>query len=309
MAKKMYPVQRQFPLILDGSPDTNATIRIDRCLSAINHRLYRQSRVYHAKVDLDANAPAGTVVTVWAIADTWMSAKAYQMAYETFLENSKEERAQLKNSGARWNDFRVDTGLGTAFQKDLLPSGNESPAGPTDVYGTGANQEYQMSEVHDAAGTQKTFAWTGSLANTFNIISEYDATGNTSTHPSTVLGSVAYDGLTDELDDGQTSHLSNDGNLPPYNRTNIEGSVWVKVATLHVAAGGTQKLSTGFFKAPSGLVAVTSTTPFAQDSTILNLEVKSGDYKGVGAPTYLDEGRIYASSKTSSGASHNKRIR
>ena len=212
----VYPVMRQFPLILEGSPDTNATIRIDRALSGINHRLYRQSRMYTAKVDMDPDAAAGTTVDVWSLCDTWWLHKAYRLAYEQFMENSKEERGQLKTHNARWNDFRVDTGLGTAFQKDLLPSGNIDPSGAVDTYATGSNQEYLMSEVHDASGVRHTFSFVGGSSTEYNIIDEYDRTGGTDATPTTPNTNVAYDDLSDELDDGQTEHLASDGNLPPW---------------------------------------------------------------------------------------------
>lgn len=306
----IYPVMRQFPLLIDGSPDTNAMIRVDRALSGINHRLYRQSRMYTAKVDLDADAAPGTTVDVWALCDTWWLHKAYRLAFETFMENSKEERGQARTSLGRWNDFRVDSGLGTTFQKDLMPSGNISPASVAQIYGTGTDQEYLMSEVHDVGGVRKTFAFSGAVVGEFNIITEYDNTANTDETPSTPANLASYDGLTDEIDQGQKEHLTQDGNLPPYKANTLEGAVWIKVATLNVAAAGTQKLSTGFFKAPAGLIAVVSSTPLG-DATLLNLEVKGGDYKGVHAPSMLDQkgGAVYASSSKSASARHNVRIR
>jgi hypothetical protein len=279
-----YPVQTKMNLLLQTAPGTLGIVRADRCLSAVNHRLYRQSRMYHCKIDLDANAQQGTVVDVWALADTWYTQKAYQRAYEQFLENSKEEAAQLKGNVARWNDFRVDHGL-TA--NDFLPAGNSDPTGAPTAFGI-ASAEYVMTEMHDSAGLAKTLRWTGTGANTFNIIDEYDLMGGGSTSPSTANPSVAYDGLTDEVDDGQQEHLSDDGNVPPYNRIGLENYVWIKVATLVVSLNDTDKLSTGYFKAPAGLIAVTKGTPFTTDQTILNLEVKSGDYKGVAAPSYLE---------------------
>ena len=283
----IYPVARKGAISLDGSIDTNAMIRVDRALSGRNHRLYRQSRCYTVKVDLDVNAAAGQVVEVYAIANTWMASKAYKLAYKMFEDNSKEERAQLGNQSARWNDFRVDHGLGTAFQKDLLFAGATPGVSGLDKHGTGT--EYVMSEVAIAGGSTVNFRWTGSATGTFNIIDEYDRTGNTSTSPSTPAGAnVAYDGLTDELDDNQMDHLSEHGNEPPYAKDTIENSIWVKVATLSVNAAGQQKLSTGFFEAPAGLVVVQSTVPLQNDSSVLNLECKAGDYKGVHAPSMLE---------------------
>ena len=286
-SKRTYEIQRSFPLILDGSPDTNAMVRVDRALGAINHRLYRQSRLYSCKLDLDPNVAAGTAVDVWALCDTWWLQKAYRLAYKTFVENGEDEASSMGSARARWNDFRVDSGLGTAFQKDLMPSGNLVPTGADQIYGTGSDQEYLMSVVHDTNGAQKTFVFSGGTASEFNIITEYDNTANTDAAPSTPNFLASYDGLHDEVDQGQAAHLAADGNLPPYKANTFEGAVWIKVATLHVASTGAQKLSTGFFKAPAGMIAITSTEPFA-DSTFLNLEVKAGDYKGVHATTMLE---------------------
>lgn len=283
---KMYPVVRKGAISLDGSADPNAMLRVDRALSGRNHRLYRQSRVYSVKVDLDINAAAGQTVNVYALGHSWMAQKAYQMAYDQFIENGKEEAAQLKTHRARWNDFRVDHGLGTAFQKDLLFAGATPGASGLTKFGTGS--EYTMSEVSNVAGSAATFRWSGSGGATWNIIDEYDITGNTDVTPSTPIGAVAYDGLTDELDDNMSDHLAQDGNEPPYSKDTMENAVWVKVATLSVNAAGQQKLSTGFFEAPCGLVVVQSSVPLTNDSSVLNLECKAGDYKGVHAPSMLE---------------------
>lgn len=284
-SKKSYPIVRKSEIHIEGSADTNAVIRIDRALSARNHRLYRQSRLYSAKVDLDANVPAGTTVDVYALGDSWMLRKAYHLAKKMFDENSAEELDQLGTTRARWNDFRVDHGLGTAFQKDMLFWGHSVP-GTSYLYSGG---EYLMSEVADTLGATNRFAFVGSVANVYNIIDEYDSTGNTDAEPTTPTAAVAYDGLTDEVDDNQMDHLSNDGNNPPYLDSVIRNEVWVKVGTLFVGTGGQQRLSTGFFDAPAGLVVLQSTAPIDPlQAPILNLEVKAGDYKGVHAPSMLE---------------------
>lgn len=284
-SKKHYPVVRESEIQIDGSPDTNAVIRIDRALSARNHRLYRQSRYYTAKVDLDPSATAGTTVDVYVLGDSWMLQKAYQLAKRTFDENSAEEIDQLGSSRARWNDFRVDHGLGTAFQKDMVFFGHDF-VGTGNLFGDG---EYQMSEVANTLGASQLFRFTGTGGPYWNIIDEYDQTGNTNAGPESPLTTVAYDGLTDEIDDNQMDHLSDDGNLPPYNRTGIANEVWTKVGTLSIPTNGQQRLSTGFFCAPAGLVVlVSNATMDPAGSPFLSLEVKAGDYKGVHAPSMLE---------------------
>jgi hypothetical protein len=268
---------------LPSTPDTNLLIRTDKLLSNVNHRLYRQSRVYNVKVDIDADLADGDFVKVYALADTWYNMKAYQFAKKTFDENSAQELEQLGADKARWNDFRVDHG--DTIQQELEAI---QFIGSTGTRFTGG--EYVMSEVTDSAGTTQTFRWVGSAANTFNIIDEYDRTGDTAQSPTFAQASVAYDGLEDEMDDSQMDHLSGDGNLPPYDGRVLENQAWVLVATLFIRATGTNKLSTGYFNAPCGLIRIdTGGALNAQTITEnISMEVKAGDYKGVHAPSYLE---------------------
>jgi hypothetical protein len=260
-------------------------IRIDKALSARNHRLYRQSRNYTVKLDLDSNAPAGISIDIFALGDSWMLQKAYQLAKQQFDENSAEEVKMLGKNVARWNDFRVDHGLGNAFQKDLVFQGTDIIVPTNHKY---VPDEYVMTEVTDAAGVSNTLRFVGTGANTYNIIDEYDKTGNTDQTPTFGQANVAYDGLDDEHDTAQHAHISGDGNEPPYDARVISNSVFYKVGTLTVNDTGRQRLSTGYFVAPAGLVVIKSTIPLANDSTVLNMEVKSGDYKGVHATSMLE---------------------
>jgi len=258
-------------------------VRADRLASNVNHRLYRQSRVYCTKVDIDADLIDGQYVDVFALADTWYNQKAYQFAKKIFDENGAEESAQLGTSAARWNDFRVDHGVDTVGQDYQAIQ-----------YGPGATRftvdEYFMSEVTNAAGAALTFRWIGMGANTFNIIDQYDATGNTDASPSNAPTTVAYDGLTDELDDNQMEHLSNDGNGAPYHMNSLENQALVRIARLFVDANGTSKLSTAYFDAPCGLVLLQFggglTAQNANEK--ISISLKAGDYKGVHAPSYLE---------------------
>jgi len=285
-SKKHYPVQRKITMgvPLPSAADTNLLIRTDKLMSNVNHRLYRQSRVYQCKVDIDPNLDDGSFVEVYALADTWYNMKAYQLAKKMFDENSAEERTQLGASSARWNDFRVDHGDNIQQELEAIQF-----TGSVGTRFTGG--EYLMSEVTDAAGTGSSFRWVGSGANTFNIIDEYDSTGNTDQTPTFPLVNVAYDGLTDEVDDNQMDHLSADGNLPPYDGNILENQAWVLVGTLFVVPStGASKLSTGYFNAPCGLIRL-KTGGGLHAGTVtenIHLEVKGGDYKGVHAPSYLE---------------------
>lgn len=292
-SSKHYPVQRSYQIDSDTIPSVAVELfgSIPKELSVINHRLYRQSRYYEMKVDLDANLPAGTVVEVYALADTWFVQKAYQLAYRQFQENSQEELAMIGDFKARWNDFRV----GGIYTEGGVSNGivpllqNNGPVGIT-------GGEFEFTEVTDAAGVSKFLSWTGATGPTlYNIVDEYDLTGNTSSSPSAVISSVAYDGLTDEVDDTQMAHLTNDGNRPPYDENSFNNAVFYKVATLRIgsndpAQSDATKLSTGFFTAPCGIytLAIRGGSTATQLQNNVKVSVKSGDYKGVHAPSMLE---------------------
>jgi hypothetical protein len=288
---KHYPVQRMIRPEEVTSGAVAHVIRSDKLLSNVNHRLYRQSRVYSVNVGIspDWDDGASQFVNVYVLSDTWMNQKAYQMAYKQFVENSKEELAQLGSSKARWNDFRVDHGLpiGALNFSETKAYQFEPDGGvPNDHKVFLDEGEYLMSEVTDNAGVKHSFKWTGAATTTtFNIIDEYDLTGNTSADPNVPLLEVAYDELSDEVDDNQMTHLSADGNLPPYSETDLPNACWVLAATLRAGGPETAKMNTGFINAPCGLIIIEGTSA-VMDGVTLNY--KAGDYKGVHAPSYLE---------------------
>ena len=284
-SNKHYPVQRVFRLA-EESPQSNnqdMQIRIDHNLSMVNHRLYRQSRVYKVKVDLDANAPDQIGVDVYALNDTWMNQKAYQFAKEIFDRNSQEELA-MGVKKARWNDFRVNHGVTCADLQPVLENGATAAA----VLNTG---EFPPTVITNASGNERQLQWVGSGAASFNIIDQYDLTANTDAAPDTPITAVAYDGMQDEVDDAQVEHLQTDGDLPPYDATSIENRVFTRIARLVVDQDGTSKLSTGFFNAPCGLIWLKGIDAASTSVTLdklLTCTVQGGDYKGVHAPSYLE---------------------
>lgn len=241
------------------------------------------------KIEQDYDSGAEQAVNVYVLSDTWMNQKAYQMAKKQFDENSKEELSQLGSSRARWNDFRVDHGLpiGAANFSETKAYQFEPNGGlPNNDKVFLAEGEYLISELSDAGGSAKTLRWTGTSSSTYNVIDEYDLTGNINATPSTPVGAaVAYDGLSDNLDDNQMQHLSSDGNLPPYSNLTLPNACWVLAATLKAGGPETTRMSTGFINAPCGLVIIEGSS-VVMDGIIM--EYKAGDYKGVHAPSYLE---------------------
>ena len=208
--------------------------------------------------------------------------KAWQKAFETFMNNSKEELQSIGAQKARWQDFRVNalnlTGTNGDLNGTMRGAADASPVSIT-------SGEFASSEVRDEAGTSYTFSWTAaSGASTWNILEEYEKMGQVNKHPGVAETEAAYGGLDDDSQDGQASHLTNVGNDPPYERDNLEsGTPLIKVATIGQVAPGLGVLSTGFFTAPCGLFVVRkiSGSDLSTTTADIYLEARSGTYKGV----------------------------
>ena len=300
MASKKSPAKKSakkakktshYPVVLGTDLDDvtttsgNKLLRVDRELSKQNHRLYRMARYYQVKIDMQPQDSADTNVSIYVLADTWSLQKACQMAYKQYLDNTAEERAKLAGGHlARWADFRVDDGLDIGgAQPDELVSRRYSYQKNASNFITG---EFELTKVVDAAGVTRTFTLSSApTGSEFSILNEYDASGNQQNTPNAnVTG--AYNALDDESDQANVTNLQEDGDLPPYTQTSlVPGNQWVRVANLGRGAGGQQRLSSGFFTAPMGLVLISgvNTSP-----NTLSFEVKRGNYKGVHAPSMLE---------------------
>jgi len=283
MARKKddhYPVVRQGRMDLTGAPTTpEIEINIEQYLSKVNRRLYRQSRAYVAKLDLDPDATQ--TIDVYVLNDSWMTHRALKMAYDMYLENSEDERVRLKeNAIARWEDFRVTSGL--SFQQ-INPLQFNNTLAPQQL----AGGEFSITTVEDAAGTTRSFTWGAGTASKYSIIEEYDKAGNAQSSPVTSTGDMPYDDLMADDSAAQAASLQNKGNKPPYDEDGVNADrQWVKVASL--GTGATQRLSTGFFTAPCGIVLVKDQGGAITEFGKLAWTVKSGDYKGVHAPSMLE---------------------
>lgn len=281
--QKHYPVVRKGKMFRP-SPDSigpNIEVNIEQLLSKVNRRLYRQARTYEAKIDLEANLEGSGQIHVYALADNWMNSQAMKMAYAMYLENSESERSRLgEQQIARWEDFRVMSGSDIT-QVDPL----QYDAGFNAIPLTAG--EFALTQVVDAAGVTKEFTWGNASGSRYSLLEEYDKAGDAQPAPSFKTNDVPYSDLMADDSAAMALDLQNRGDLPPYDATGVlEGSPWVRVATL--STGSSQKLSTGFFKAPCGIVIINASGAVNVADGRLSWEVKAGDYKGVSAPSMLE---------------------
>lgn len=272
-----YPVQRVVNLASTATEVDYYTLHVDRCLSNMNHRLYRQGKTYSVKIDLDPSE--AVAYTVYALVDTWYIQKAWQLARSTYMRATAEERAVMsKQQIARWEDFRVKSGLsGSAGQ--LVPRKySNGLAGSADTAG-----DYQYSLITLADGTTaRNFTWSGTAGIDLGILEEFDKSGDTDASPASTSADKAYSGVDPNLSELQMDVMAERGDNPPYDGANFNARVWVKIGVLNAAAAH-GKLSTGYFNAPCGIVAIQPSVASTAINGQLTLSAQAGDYKGIKA--------------------------
>ena len=249
-------------------------------LSAANHRLYRQSYLYKAEFRIDGDAAVGLGTdeqfVVEVLPTTWPMMKALKQAKETAMEALTPER---KSQVARWNDFRMYYDTTHKAQSFV-----QLPLGCSIVYGTDA--EYAYTQVFDDVNQAYTFHALGGSTitgsnRTFGALDQYDKSGDTGSDnapPGNNYGNVLND-----VNDANLDELSLNGDLPPYNKDNLQ--VPTKSFNLFALGATVQNVgysvrTTGLLDVPHGLVKVTNNVNGARQ---LIIRFKAGKYKGVHA--------------------------
>lgn len=284
----MEETQRKMNLVFRGEGPSlpNLEVAADIICSEVNHRKYDQLMTYTVKIDLDSSVDSGTF-QVYALQDSWMVKQAIAMAHAVYNVNTKEERALMESKMmAKWGGFRLQSGLPKTVFTDACAAQKNYTLAPYNWIPLDTAEIY-FSEV-TAAGGQATFGLTGLTTPTFyNIIEQLDLSGNSIPSPSTVNTEIPYDGVEVDVStsDATYEHLQQDGNLPPYARNDLETNIWTLVGTLHIDANGNQKLSTGYFDAPLGMIALAgySVQTGANSVPALSIEFQKGSYQGVKA--------------------------
>lgn len=278
-SKKHYPVQRMISVEQDAPAANLMEIDTSRLLSQVNHRLYRQSRVYECSIQIDANVADATTVDVYALADTWYLNGALKLAKAAWDKSNSEEIEMNNGNVARWNDFRVDPNITGASQAKAVQFVKSTLAKQQFTQG-----QFTFSRVVDQAGVNRNFTLSLAGASSYDIFEEYDAQPGTSADPE-VPSTGPYSGLLPNLELGAAQAVSVFGSLPPYAQDGYGDAIWVKVGTLHLASGR-QRLSTGFFSAPMGHIVLTGVGFLTEPD--IQLTVKGGDYKGVMSRSMLE---------------------
>ncbi len=285
--KAKYPVVRKFTIDTDGTSDIY--VDIGKNLSMINHRLYRQGRSYRVRVSL--TAPTGSqIAAITTLPDTWWARRAYNKVRTIWMMRI----GSMKEAGAavgRWNDFKV--GYDNSHHDNFGSTKDAEMV--TDATGTQTafslgNGEWNLSELLDNDGNNNSFRMLGTTSGTeFGVIDSYSHVTNVfSPDPDeTGTGSNAYSDLL-LGEGGDDSDMDDQGDYPPYNEVDFPQHEVLQAQLTAVyglgaaeTAAGIQRLSSGYFDAPLGLLRI---TPGA--SMEMTIEVQEGDYKGVNAPAW-----------------------
>lgn len=252
-------------------------------LSQTNRRLYRYARCYQVKLELKVTEPGA--YEVYALRNDWAVHQSLRMAYDHYLKNTEGERKAMgKNMVARWEDFRIDDGV-TGTTNSLQGKTHLFNGFTGSLHAAGS---FPLSTVTEDNGTERTFTWGVLTGNQYNVLTQYNKSANVQKTPEGDTNDGPYANLDGEIDTSTYQNLQEDGAEPPYNADGAnENAPFVKIATIGANAAGAQKLSTGYFDAPCGLVVVVG--PSADwPAAGLSFEVKAGDYKGVHAPSMLE---------------------
>lgn len=271
-SKGNYPVQRCIPLgrsTQQNPASPNAVVHVPWILSQVNRRLYRQQGVYRVNIQLE-QSPTANSYDVYALANTWWVRNALKAAHKAYYTAMADELEQTKP--ARWHDFIIDDSFNNTDNLHAML-----------FDGTAANAvqggEWNPSLIELPSSAQAQFQLIGPTAGTqFNVFQEYDAMQNAPAAPGTAAPG-GYDGLLETFDAENVQLLQEQGNLPPYDPDNMPDP-FVHVGKIYTNnAGGAQRLSTGWFDAPLGVVYIPGMSSLGNSG--LCLDVAAGSYKGV----------------------------
>ncbi len=307
MADKL-PIATERSMLLRTNTDESGEhpflIEVAPNLSAMNSRLYRQSRLYNVRFEAAQNA-GGTSIgyEFYTLPDTWFVRGAIKYAHKTYMQNHADELANgVKFS--KWHDFRVspqnpdgtyEFTAGRMFDGDGYANlVQDEPSGAGGTYST----------TKAADGTSMGFHVIGNVANSYNILREYAELINNRKPDSEEITAVQPYGELLDLKDAE--QMVESGDRAPYDRDfssmipddeTVDDATGQHILTLKsflsIDRDSTAAHRTPYFTAPLGLVYVRrfsngTLTDLAIDQQQLRMEVQAGKYKGVKAPSLVE---------------------
>lgn len=271
-------------------------IDCSKLLSQVNHRLYRQGRMYCVRVGYLGQHSGVRAASVLALPNNWAFRKGHALAHAAFREAMKSTSIGKSKSG-RWSDFRIKHDLTqytsqiSALNAKNITTGNSEylysqVAGDTGLDGSdgdGAPNVYGFHGVGTSSTSNESAATGGYLyANTgsFGVIHEYQKIEDTEQNtPPDHDNLAAYRLLDSDADRSAQNELmsSEIGDNPPYNPEDLQYQE--QQYTIRFQGTGSADIATPWIAAPCGLLKIETTEGSGTDDIFI--EVMAGNYKGV----------------------------
>ena len=270
-------------------------IDVSKLLSQVNHRLYRQGRMYCVRVGYLGAHSGVRAATVYALPNNWAFRKGHSLAHAAFREAMKSSAISQSKSG-RWSDFRIKHDLTQySAQHEALDAKGVTLGAAEYLYsqvagdtgfdgsdGDGAPNIYGFHGVgnstsgNEGVGGGYAYATTGS----FGVIYEYQKTEDTETNtPPDHDNASAYRLLDSDGDRSMANEMlkSEIGDNPPYNHEDLQYQE--QQFTIRFQGTGSADIATPWIAAPCGLLKIETTEGSGTDDIFI--EIMQGNYKGV----------------------------
>lgn len=304
---------RTTALAASGVDLPDGVVQVNKLLSVLNNRLYRQGMNYDVSFSLlDPLSDEQERFKFYTLPNNWFVRGAISHAFRQYRAAMQPELLITGGKTSKWHDFVIDHQDPDGSRGIMYPSIFDGDSFAAQTAGLSSD----LSKVTNAAGTENQFHIGGALTNSFSILEEYALhLMSRRADDSAESGPQSYEGL--QTGGTDIDHLMEQGDVPPYDE---DFSFWHGGAdadtdfcmvyqdclyvgatrTIHDPDGSTtsdvdtvvasgSRVQTRTFTAPLGLVWVESASNIHSGTTTPNfaMHVKAGNYKGVSAqPIY-----------------------
>ena len=304
--------QRTLPILSANASQTGMTVKLDKLLSQVNHKLYRQGMCYHGTIEI-ARAQQSIQdrsYSIYTLPTDHRTIGALRMARSVYNEAMRDELEVRPEVKSPWTDFKIgvtnvtDASQWSPLRNDgYVASLTASSADPTGVVVRGLSDNYGVSEITDAAGAQRSFQLktTTSPGDAWNVYSEYLKFLLNRADPDSATEIAAYADASAVLTEMQ--ELADKGDEPPYSwgwqqydiaagAAQVTQGLTVQLAGVISPDQNPRSLQRISFTAPLGLVFIVCDDSMQNTEPELVIKMSPGNYKGVKADNLYSKDKL-----------------
>jgi hypothetical protein len=310
--KMVTTTERTLPILSANASQKGMTVKLDKLLSQVNHKLYRQGMCYHGTIEI-ARAQQSTQdrsYSIYTLPTDHRTIGMLRMARSVYNEAMRDELEVRPEVKSPWTDFKigvtavVDAGQWAPLRNDGYVA--QLTTGDGDTTGKvvrGLSDNYEVSEITDAAGAQRSFQLKTVVTPTteWNVYQEYKKFLLNRADPDSALEVAAYADASAVLTEMQ--ELADKGDEPPYSwawkQYDVDAGAEQAISGLTVQLAGVispdqnpRSLQRISFEAPVGLVFIVCDDNMQSDEPELIIRMSSGNYKGVKADNLYPKDKL-----------------